>query len=77
MRTPALAIGWAIWCQNRRVLAACAVALLVMAVAYPFLFSFTRSPAVVFTSTVPFDRYLRLRPEFPPGRRGAWQPDVE
>jgi hypothetical protein len=53
MRTPALAIGWAIWCQNRRGLIACAMVLLVMAVAYPFLFSFTRSPAVVIGSTMP------------------------
>jgi len=53
MRTPAHAIGWAIWYQNRRGLVACAVALLVMAVSYPFLFSITRSPAVVITSTVP------------------------
>ena len=54
MRTPALAIGWAIWCQHRRYLIACAVALLVMALAYPFLFSITRSPAVVIGSTIPF-----------------------
>jgi hypothetical protein len=53
MRTPALAIGGAIWYQNRRGLITCAWALLVMAVAYPFLFSFTRSPAVVISSTVP------------------------
>ncbi len=54
MRTPALVIGWAIWCQHRRALAGCAVALVVMALAYPFLFSITRSPTVVITSTIPF-----------------------
>lgn len=53
MRTPALAIGWAIWVQHRRGLAGCALALLVMAVADPILFALTRSPAVVITSTVP------------------------
>jgi hypothetical protein len=53
VRTPALAIGWAIWSQHRRGLAGCAVAFLVMAATYPFLFSFTRSPAAVFFSTVP------------------------
>jgi len=53
MRTPALAIGWAIWYQHRRGLAGCALALLVMAVVDPILFAFTRSPAVVITSIVP------------------------
>jgi hypothetical protein len=53
MRTPALAIGWAIWCQHRRGLVACALALVVMAIADPILFALTRSPAVVITSTVP------------------------
>ena len=53
MRTPALAIGWAIWYQHRRGLVACALALLVMAIADPILFALTGSPAVVITSTVP------------------------
>jgi hypothetical protein len=54
MHTPALAIGWAIWRQNRRGFAGCAIALLFMAITYPLLFSFTRSPAVVFFTSVPF-----------------------
>ena len=53
MHTPGLAIAWSLWWRHRWGFVASGATLLVLAIIYPFLFSYTRATAAVVASIFP------------------------
>ena len=53
MQSHALAFGYGIWVRNHVGFLICAAGLAVMALFYPFLFAYSRSPTVLLASTIP------------------------
>jgi hypothetical protein len=53
MHSPALAFGYCIWVRNQVGFLICAAGLVVMALVYPLLFSFSAAPSTLVASTIP------------------------